>query len=98
MARVIWAPQAAQDLDNTCDYLARSSATYARTFAEQVIALVESIPAQPRLGAVVPEYGQEDLRERLFHNYRIIYRLRGEDVEVVTIVHGARRLPRTPPG
>src|SRR5205823_2711520 len=85
--------RAVQDLDDICEYIARSSQEYARMFAQQVMALAESIPAQPRLGGVVPEYDQEDVRERLLHSYRIIYRLRGDDVEVVSIVHGARRRP-----
>lgn len=42
----------------------------------------------------MPEYERHDLCERLFHNYRIVYRLREELVEIVTICHGARLLPR----
>ncbi len=97
MARLIWSPEAIRDLDNICEYIARNSEHYARAFAEHVTALAESIPDQPLLGAVVPEYDREDLRERLYQNYRIVYRLRGEDVEIVTITHGARRLPLHPP-
>jgi toxin ParE1/3/4 len=97
MARLIWSPRAVRDLDDVCDYIARTSDRYARAFAEQVTTLVESIPQQPCLGAVVPEYDRDDLRERLVQNYRVIYRLRGEDVEIVSICHGARLLPRTPP-
>ena len=57
------------------------------------MSIIESIPANPRLGSTVPEYNRDDLRERLFHSYRIIYRLRGEAIEMVTITHGARLLP-----
>jgi toxin ParE1/3/4 len=93
MANLVWSPRSVNDLRETCEYLARSSDRYARFFAQHVVSLVESIPEQPRLGAMVPEYDRDDLRERLFHNYRIVYRLRGNDVEVVSITHGARRLP-----
>ncbi len=91
-------PSAVKDVDDICEYIARNSQVYARVFAQEVVGLAESIAEQPHLGAAVPEYDQEDIRERLLHNYRVIYRLRGEDVEVVAVVHGARRLPRTPPG
>lgn len=98
MARLTWADHAIHDLDEICAHLARTSVEYARTFASQVRAVAESIPAQPMLGAVVPEYDQVDLRERFYHNHRIIYRIRGEDIEIVTIFLATRRLPRTPPG
>jgi plasmid stabilization system protein ParE len=52
----------------------------------------------PRLGAEVPEYGDETIREVLEHPYRIVYRVTTDRIEVVAIIHGARRLPRTPPG
>jgi toxin ParE1/3/4 len=98
MARLIWSPRAAQDLEDICEFIGRGSEHYARVFARQVVSLVESIPKLPSAGSIVPEYGQRDLRERLFHNYRIIYRVRGEDVEIVSICHGARLLPPEPPG
>lgn len=97
MARLNWAPQAVQDLEDICEYIARSSEHYARTIAQGVRKLARSIPKQPRLGAMVPDYEQDDIRERLFHNYRIIYRIRDDVIEIVRIIHGARLLPRTPP-
>ncbi|GAG86026.1 unnamed protein product [marine sediment metagenome] len=33
-----------------------------------------------------------ELRERILGNYRIIYRLKKDAVEIVTIIHGARLL------
>jgi plasmid stabilization system protein ParE len=96
MAIVIWSPRAIQDLDDICEYIARGSERYARVFAKQVVRLIESIALQPRQGWVVPEYDRDDLRERLLHNYRIVYRLRDEVIEIVTITHGARLLPPPP--
>jgi len=44
------------------------------------------------MGRVVPEYQQENLRERIYQNYRIVYRVQPEAVEMVAIVHGVRLL------
>lgn len=98
MARLIWSPDALRDVDNICEYIERSSPEFARVFAREVKSLGESLVQQPQLGAAVPEYDREDIRERLLRGYRVIYRLHGEDVEVVAVMHGARPLPRTPPG
>jgi toxin ParE1/3/4 len=93
MAKLIWAPRALADLDAACEYIARDSTLYASIFAERIVALVESIPRNPWLGPVVSEYGREDLRERLFQNYRIVYRFSDDTVLIVAIVHAARLLP-----
>ena len=46
------------------------------------------------MGRVVPEYDREDLRELIFHNYRIIYKVEPERVAIATIVHASRDLMR----
>jgi toxin ParE1/3/4 len=96
MAKLIWSAQAIADLEAICAFIARDSEQYAKLFGQRLIAAVEAIPRHPYLGAVVPEYGIEDLRERRLQNYRIVYRLRGEAVEVVTLCHAARQLPPHP--
>lgn len=93
MAKLIWSPRAITDLEEICKYIARDSEHYARLFAQRVVAMVEKIPEFPQAGRVVPEYHQKDLRERIFLNYRIVYRVKHEAVEIVTIVHSARLLP-----
>jgi toxin ParE1/3/4 len=92
MVKLIWSPRAASDLENICNYIAFDSEHYARLFAQRIVALIESIPNFPKAGRVVPEYQQDDLRERIFQNYRIVYRIKREAIEIVAIVHGARLL------
>lgn len=92
MAKLTWSPRAASDLEETCQYISRDSEHYAKLFASRVVALVEAIAERPMVGRIVPEYQQDNLRERIFQNYRIVYRVRPEAVEIVAIVHGARLL------
>jgi toxin ParE1/3/4 len=54
------------------------------------VAAVERLEAYPLSGRVVPEVGDDTLREVLHGNYRIVYRVRTELVEIVTVFHGAR--------
>jgi toxin ParE1/3/4 len=92
VVKLIWSPGAAFDLEETCQYISRDSEHYAKLFASRVISLVETIAEFPMAGRIVPEYQQDNLRERIFQNYRIVYRVRPEVVEIVAIVHGARLL------
>jgi len=97
MAKLIWSYRALADLDSACEFIGRDSPRYACLFAERIVALINTIPRHPLLGAVVPEYEIEDIRERLFQNYRIVYRIRGDVVQIAAIVHAARLLPPTLP-
>ncbi len=87
-----WSPRAASDVEDIYAYIARDSEHYAAIFASQVLEIVRAIPTFPRSGRVVPEYRDNNLREKLFGNYRIVYRLREDVVEIVAIHHGARLL------
>ena len=90
MVRIIWSPDAAADLEEICDYIAKDSEHYARVFAQGVINAIERLLLFPESGRVVPEYGQKDIREIIFQNYRVVYRIKPDAVEIVAITHGAR--------
>lgn len=90
MVRIIWSPDAAADLEEICDYIAKDSEYYARVFAQGVIKAIERLMVFPESGRVVPEYKQKDIREIIFQNYRIVYRIKPEAVEIVTFTHGAK--------
>lgn len=94
---VTWAQTAVDQLQAIRDYLARSSPGYAQALAGRIVARAQALDGQPRLGAEVPEYGDPDVREVYEHPYRILYRVVGQDVQVIGVAHSARRIPRTPP-
>jgi len=43
MVRIIWSPDAADDLEAICDYIAKDSDYYARVFANGVIRAIEIV-------------------------------------------------------
>lgn len=92
MTRVIWAPQAIEDVQAIRAYVARDSAHYADLVVERIVAAVARLQSHPLSGRVVPEVGDESLREVIQGSYRIVYRLKRNVVEIVTVFHGARLL------
>jgi plasmid stabilization system protein ParE len=44
------------------------------------------------IGRVVPEAQGTEIREIRYRSYRIIYRVAGELVEVLAVIHGSRDL------
>jgi toxin ParE1/3/4 len=97
MAQVSWSPSSLLDLDSIADFIGRDSAHFASLFVQSIVAKVEKLSEFPLSGRVVPEYGREDLREFIFENYRIVYRVRGDLIEVAAVIHGARQLPQALP-
>ncbi len=51
------------------------------------------IAGNPFSGRMVPEYQVDDIRELIEKPYRIIYRVKKDQIDVLAIIHGARLLP-----
>ena len=92
MASITWTPKARNDLESACLSMERDSRPLAQSFAARIVLAVERLVSFPRSGRIVPEFGHSDLRELIVQNYRIVYRLRENDVDLLTIQHGARPL------
>lgn len=90
MTQVIWAPQAIEDVEAIRAYVTRDSPHYADLVVERIVAAVSRLESHPLSGRVVPEVGDESLREVIQSNYRIVHRVRSDTVEIVTVFHGAR--------
>jgi toxin ParE1/3/4 len=94
MARIEWSPRAREDLRQICDFIARDSEYYARSFVRRAVETFERCGEFPEAGSIVPEFDDPKLRERLVYRYRLIYRSVSEShVEVVAIIHGTRLMP-----
>ena len=89
MARVTWTEQALDDLDAILLFIARDSTRYAQLFAQRVFAAAQQLVEFPRSGRIVPEIGQEDLREPIVQSYRIIYWLESGEAQILAVHHGA---------
>jgi plasmid stabilization system protein ParE len=81
-----------EDVEAVKAYVARDSERYAGLLAERLVAAVGRLESFPQSGRIVPEVGDESLREVIYGNYRLVYRLQPESVEVVTVYHAARLL------
>jgi len=92
VTRVIWTREAVEDVEAIKAYVARDSVRYATLLAERIVAAVDRLESFPESGRVVPEVGDESLREVIHGAYRIVYRIQADSVQVVTVHHAARLL------
>lgn len=91
-SKIIWSPHAASNLEEICDYISKDSEYYAAVFVKKLIKIIKEIPGFPKSGRIVPEYNDENLREKIYGNYRIVYRIQNEAIEIAAICHGNRLL------
>jgi toxin ParE1/3/4 len=61
-------------------------------FAQKAFDATDRLADFPESGRIVPEMNDPNFREIILSNYRLIYRLRSGDVQIVTVHHGARKL------
>lgn len=76
MVKVIWAERAIDDLTNIADYASRYSDKYASSIISKLFNKVNVLKKMPRMGRVVPEKNDENIRELIEGNYRIIYEVK----------------------
>ena len=92
MAEVRWTPQALDDLEAICLFIGRDAPSVAAVFAQRAFDATDRLADFPESGRIVPEMNDPSLREIFLGNYRLIYRLRSGDVQILTVHHGAREL------
>jgi toxin ParE1/3/4 len=92
---VIWSPQAIRDVESIRAFIAQDSPSYAELEARRIVAAVERLRTFPASGRTVPERPHAAIREIILPPYRIVYRLRDEAAEIVTVFRASRQFPRS---
>jgi toxin ParE1/3/4 len=95
--KIEWTEPAISDLDGIRDYIGKDSEYYASRFIGRIIEAVERLVYFPEMGRRVPEAEEENVRELLFQNYRIMYRSEPQRILVLTVIHAARDISQKEP-
>lgn len=87
-----WAESALEDLKELVRYIAADDPVAADRFGRAIIKRVEALSSFPLTGRIVPEVGDDRLREVILAPYRIVYEVDEGllRVVVVRVWHGAR--------
>jgi plasmid stabilization system protein ParE len=83
---------AQDDLRSIRSHIARNAPATATAYVRKLRRTVERLKDMPFSGQVVPEIGREEIREILQGNYRLIYRVSGKRIDILSVYHGARLL------
>ena len=72
------------------DYIAHDSALYAGLVVQRIVASVERLVVFPESGRMVPELDRSDMPEVVQPPFRVVYRTRGDLIEIVTVFRSSR--------
>lgn len=69
------------------DYIAEDSKYYALKVSQEFVEKSERLEDFPKIGRIVPEIGDPNIRELIFYSYRLIYEITSNEIEILTIIH-----------
>ena len=92
MVKVIWSELAIQDLKQIHEYISLDSRFYADRFIEKIITRVDQLESFQTSGRIVPEFANEQIRELIEGNYRVVYKMFSDHVGIARVHHAARLL------
>jgi toxin ParE1/3/4 len=92
--KVVFVPRARDDLQSIVRFIAnQNSPAVAERLGLNLIEKALGLSTFPERGRVVPELRDSAVREIFFKTYRIVFRIRGQTVEVIRFWHAARGTP-----
>jgi len=90
--RVTWTPQGLDDLESIGEFINLDNPLAAEAYTEKIMKKAETLKNFPHRGRIVPEFDQMDIREVFQGNYRIIYRINEDELEIMTVLEGHKIL------
>ena len=91
--KLIWNERPRRDIIETAGYIAGDNPTAARKWVERIRRQAKQALQLPKSGRIVPERPRDDLREFLDGNYRIVYKIHDDAVEIMTVFERHRQTP-----
>lgn len=91
--RIIWSPLAVDRASEIAYYIAQDNPSAAKKWIDTVFSKIAHLKTTPEIGRIVPELNNDQFRELIYGNYRIIYRIENNQISILTIRHGKQILP-----
>jgi plasmid stabilization system protein ParE len=91
--KIVWSPLAIDRATEISEYIARDNPLAAIKWVETMFEKVQLLRSSPKSCRIVPEIQREDIRELIYGNYRIIYRVEKDKISMLTVRHGKQILP-----
>lgn len=89
--KVYWTETAINQLQAIREYIAQNSTEYARRMVDRLTKRSKQIAAFPMSGRKVPEFEVEQIREVIEGSYRIIYYIKPDQIDILSVIHTSQQ-------
>ena len=86
--KLLWTKEVLLQLQEIEDYISEDNPAAAIEFVDKLISIAESLVENPERGRIVPELTFENIRELLYKNYRIVYLIKKNSIDILTVFEG----------
>ncbi len=93
---VIFTDQFLGRVEECTDYIALDYVPTAIKWARGVFEQCQKLSNQPEIGRIVPEFDRPEIREIIHGNYRLVYELKPNQIDMLAIWHTRQMLPDDP--
>ena len=91
MVEVIWTQNATDEIVSIAEYLEQYSEHYASMIVKRLYEKVGVLKQFPKLGRVIPEMQDDQYRELIEGNYRVMYEILDEEIILIQrVLHSSR--------
>ena len=92
--KILWTKEALLRLNEIEKYISRDNPIAAIEFVDKLISVAETLIDNPKKGRVVQELSLENLRELIHKNYRIVYLVKKNSIDILTVFEGPQLLKK----
>jgi toxin ParE1/3/4 len=93
--KVIWSKESLNRLFEIEEFIAEDNPLKAVEFIDFLISKSVTIEENPKIGRIVPEFSDPDIRELIIKSYRVVYRLGRNRIEILTVFEGHRLIRKS---
>ena len=90
--KLLWTKESLIKLQEIETYISSDNPQAAIELIDKIILLAESLTENPEKGRIVPELSISQIRELIYKNYRLVYLLKKNSIEILTVFEGHRLL------
>ena len=95
MVKIVWTEFSVDDLKEIHDYISKNTPRFAIITVNKIYQRAEIIISNPYVGRIVPEINNEQVRELIIGNYRLIYLIISDiQIDILRVYHSARSLTK----
>ena len=91
--KILWTQTAIDRVTEIHDYIKTDSPISAQKWVELILEKILKLQSLPKIGRKVPEINSENVRELIYNNYRIIYKIENATIYIMTVRHFKQILP-----